>query len=140
MAWTCPNCEKEFKNRGQAHSCATLDVAQHLSTKSPRVKETFDCLLRRVEPFGQVTINPVKTSIQFKSSATFLSVVLKKDHLIVHFFLSTETDRPPIFKSIRVSKNRVVHFAVLEGPRDVSARLVKWLKESYDLVGSASIK
>jgi hypothetical protein len=113
-------------------------VAQHLNGKLPRVRETFDRLLRRIEAFGPVTLNPVKTSIQVKSSATFMSIKLKKDRLFIDFFLSNEIDQPPIFKSIRVSKKRVIHFAMLEEPRDVNTRLVRWLRESYQLIEAAS--
>lgn len=134
MPWTCPQCERVFKNRAQWHSCATADLTEHLKNKSPLVKATLDILLQRVQAFGGVTLNPVRTSIQVKSTATFLSIQLKKDRVVVEFFLASAVEEPPIYRLVRLSKGRVLHFAVLEDPSEVDARLLRWVKESYDLV------
>jgi len=134
MTWTCPNCKKEFRNKNQAHSCAKVDLKDHLKNKSPQVIVAFNKLMRELEKFGEITLNPVKTSIQVKAGATFLSIRPKKEHMEIEFQLGEEIDKFPVYKNIRISKNRVLHFAILKSPKEVNTQLVNWLKKSYELV------
>lgn len=134
MTWTCPNCKKEFRNKNQAHSCARIDLKDHLKNKSPQVIATFDKLMRELDKFGEITLNPVKTSIQVKTGATFLSIKPKKECVEIEFQLGEEVDKFPVYRNIRISKNRVLHFAILKGPQEVNAQLVSWLKKSHELV------
>jgi len=134
MTWICPNCKKEFKNKNQAHSCTKVDLKEHLKNKSPQVKATFDKLMRELGKLGKITINPVKTSIQVKATATFLSIIPKKDYMEIEFQLGSERDELPVYKNFRISKNRVLHFAILKGPQEVNTKLMNWLKKSYELV------
>jgi hypothetical protein len=133
MTWICPECGKEYKNTNQWHSCARVDLADHLRNKSTAVRATLDKLLREARKFGEITVDPVKTAIQLRTSSTFLSIKPKRDHLDLDFQLASEVTTFPIFNTIRISKNRVLHQAVLEGPEDVDGRLVSWLREAYDL-------
>ena len=134
MTWICPNCKKEFKNKNQAHSCAKVDLKEHLKNKSPQVKATFDKLMRELGKLGKITINPVKTSIQVKATATFLSIIPRKDYMEIEFQLGSERDELPVYKNFRISKNRVLHFAILKDPQEVNTKLMNWLKKSYELV------
>jgi hypothetical protein len=134
MAWTCPDCGKEFRNVNQWHSCVSTSVETHLHGKSVSVRAIVEKLIGNFERLADVTINPVKTSIQVKAGATFLSLRAKKDHVEIEFQLGREVDDFPVFKSVRVSKNRVVHVAILEDMSDVDDKLLGWLRESCDLV------
>jgi len=134
MTWICPNCKKEFRNRNQAHSCARVDLEDHLKSKSPQVKATFEKLMQEIRKFGEITLNPVKTSIQVKTVSTFLSIRPKKMNIEIEFQLGSEVNEPPFYKNFRISKNRVLHFAVLKSPEDVNAKLLSLLRKSYELV------
>ena len=134
MTWICPECKKEFRNKNQAHSCARVDLEDHLKNKSPQVKVTFDKLMRELRKFGEITLDPVKTSIQVKTISTFLSIRPKKMSIEIEFQLGSEVKEPPVYKNFRISKNRVLHFAVLKSPEDVNVKLMNLLKKSYELV------
>jgi len=134
MTWICPECKKEFRNKNQAHSCARVDLEHHLKNKSPQVRAAFDRLMRELRKFGEITLNPVKTSIQVKTVSTFLSIRLKKMSIEIEFQLEGEIKEPPVYKNFRISRNRVLHFAVLNSPEDVNAKLMNLLKKSYELV------
>lgn len=134
MTWKCPECGKSFRNPNQEHSCARLTVEEHLRNRSGAVRMIFDRLMMEAHRFGDITVNPVKTSIKVKAGATFLSIMLKKDRVDVEFFLDREVSKPPIVKSFRVSGRRVLHCATLENFAAVNQELVGWLKESYELV------
>jgi hypothetical protein len=131
--WTCPVCGKSFKHANQAHSCARVKLDDHFEGKSILCRETFDALLNTVRQFGPVTLNPVKTSIQLKATTTFISAKPKRDHLEIEFQLRTEQSELPVYKTFRISRNRVVHFAILERPKDVTRKLIGLLKQAYQL-------
>jgi hypothetical protein len=50
--------------------------------------------MQELNNLAGITVNPVKTSIQIKASATFLSIKVKKTHLELEFQLSEEIDPP----------------------------------------------
>ena len=58
----------------------------------------------------------------------------RKDHVEIEFQLGREIREFPVYRSLRVSRNRVVHLAVIEDPRDVDRELLDWLRESYELI------
>lgn len=124
MSWVCPRCKKEFKHAKQAHSCTVVDVEKHFEGKVPCVRAAFDRLMR----------NPVQSYIQAKAATTFISIRARKDHLIGEFLLKDEVNYYPNFKTFRYSKNRVAHLTMLGTPKDVTKQLLRWLKQSYELV------
>lgn len=131
--WVCPQCGKEFKNTNQWHSCARLDVGVHLANKPPRILAIYDKLVAEVERFGDVRIEAVKTAIQIRTSSTFLSVKVKRNHVEVEFQLASKVDRYPVYRNFQISKNRFLHSAVLEDPDDLDAGMIDMLREAYDL-------
>jgi len=133
MTWTCPTCSRDFRRPNQWHSCESLDVAVHLRGKPPHVRETVEKLIEELREEG-VIISPVKTAIQFRAGATFLSVKPKADHVDIEFQLGREVREFPVYRSLRVSKNRVVHMAVIEDPGDVDENLLSLLRESYEMI------
>ncbi len=133
MLWTCPVCGKEFKNTNQWHSCARVELEHHLRNKSPQVRTTFEKLLREVHKFGKITVTGVKTAVQVRAASTFISIQLRKNHLLISFQLDRAENGYPVFKTEPISKNRVLHTAVLEGPEDVGKQLVTWLEKSYEM-------
>jgi hypothetical protein len=134
MNWICPNCKKEFRNKNQWHSCFTVDIDYHLRNKSPEVITIFNKLMEKIEKFGKINFNSVKSSIQIKAGATFLSLKFKKNYIELEFQLGYEIDEFPIYRSVRISGNRLLHFAILESPDEVNKKLLKWLNDSYKLV------
>ncbi len=94
----------------------------------------YDRLMQEILRFGDVTVNPVKTSIQIKAGATFLSVRPKRDRVEIEFQLGREIAKLPITKTFSISKNRFLHTAILESYEQVDQELTEWLRESYELV------
>ena len=134
MAWTCPNCGKLFRNTSQEHSCARVPVDDHFRGKPAGIRMIYDRLMQEAHRFGDITVNPVKTSIQIKAGATFLSLRPKRERVEIEFFLDREVDKSPITKSFRVSGHRVLHCASLERFEQVDQELIGWLHKSYVLV------
>ena len=137
MTWICPECKKEFRNTNQGHSCYIVSIEEHLKNRSDTVVTTYHKLMHEVNKFGRVTLNPVKTSIQVKSGATFLSIRLKKNSLEIEFQSNEEIKSAPVYKNFIISNNRVLSCAVIESPKDVNGQLLMWLRRAYGLVSSS---
>jgi hypothetical protein len=134
MSWICPECGKLFRNRNQWHSCFTLNLEDHLRNKPETIRNVVLDLISEVELFGPIELNPVKSVIQVKAGATFLSIKPKKDFVELEFQLGEEIDQFPIHKTVRISRNRVLHFIYIQSGEDINDQLKTWLKDSYLLV------
>ncbi len=137
MSWTCPDCGKSFRNRNQWHSCYTLNLEDHLRNKSEEIKNIVNDLLIEIGQFGPIELNPVKSVIQVKAGATFLSIKPKKDYIELEFQLGQEIDQFPIHRTIRISRNRVLHLLYIQNQEDINDQLLDWIKSSYLLVSAS---
>lgn len=135
-SWVCPDCGRQFKHKNQAHSCVRLDPDDHFFDKDPKVKETYDKLLREVKKFGNVNVSPVKIGVMLKAPSTFVAVKPKKMWTDLEFILDEEINEFPVHRTFRYTKGRFAHFVRLDGPNDVSKKLLGWLKRSYLLINN----
>ena len=129
--WTCPNCQRKFKNINQDHSCAVTDIESHFFNKDPKVKATFEKLMSEVSAFGPHTVNPVKHAILVTATSHFLAVKPRRKWLDIEFVLPYPVEGFPIHKTIQASKHKWAHFLRLESEEEVDEALVSWLREAY---------
>jgi hypothetical protein len=109
-------------------------LEDHLRNKPETIRNVVLDLISEVELFGPIELNPVKSVIQVKAGATFLSIKPKKDFVELEFQLGEEIDQFPIHKTVRISRNRVLHFIYIQSGEDINDQLKTWLKDSYLLV------
>ena len=136
MSWTCPSCKRSFKHKNQEHSCVSVNIDEHFKNKEPRILRLYHTLMNQVSQFGDVSVSPAKNAILIKNESTFLAIKPKKSWIDVEFFLRQPVDELPVHKIVRASKNRVVHFVRLEKSKEISEKLLNWLRESYELTSS----
>ncbi|MBN2597413.1 DUF5655 domain-containing protein [Labilibaculum sp.] len=101
---------------------------------SPAISELFEILLSYMLTFKNLKIIYLKTCVQFKIGATFLSVYTKKNHLILEFQLQREEDQFPIYLCKRISKNRVLHRLAIGELSEFDQQLKNWLQEAYETI------
>jgi len=135
--WTCPECGRLFKHKHQSHSCLRIDPDEHFRGKSPHVRKIYDELLGEVRKFGEVNVSPVKVGVMLKAKSTFVAVKPKKFWIDIEFILDEQIGEFPVHKTFRYTAGRWAHFVRLERPRDLSKKLLAWLKRSYDLVNNS---
>ena len=134
MAYTCPTCKRKLLGPNQFHSCYVTDKATHINKMSTDIASLFEVLLSHLQSFDKIEIIYLKTCVQFKIGATFLSVYPKKDRLILEFQLAREEDQFPIYICKRLSKNRVLHRVALGEIADFDQQLRNWLSEAYHTI------
>lgn len=136
-AWTCPDCGRQFKHRNQSHSCLRLNPDDLFSGKETRVKEIYDRLLKEVGKFGDVNVSPVRVGVMLKVRSTFAAVKPKKSWVDLEFILDEEINEFPVHKTFRYTAGRWAHFVRLEHSKDVSKKLLVWLRRSYNLISNS---
>lgn len=134
MTYICPDCKRILLGPNQFHSCYITDKETHLQKMSPDISELFEILLSYLTTFENIEIIYLKTCIQFKIGATFLSVYTKKNHLELEFQLHREEDQFPIYLCKRISRNRVLHRLAIGELSEFDQQLKNWLKEAYQTI------
>jgi hypothetical protein len=135
--WNCPSCSRTFKNPNQAHSCVRINAADLLSGSTDTIKAIYEKVTRIVGKFGEVQENSSKSTINFKNGATFMVLKPKKERMELEFVLEDERKEFPVYKTFRISKNRVAHYVALEKPDEVDKQITGWLKQAYDTVSKS---
>jgi uncharacterized protein DUF5655 len=130
--WRCRKCGREFANRNQTHTCATLhDLDHHFDGREPIVRELFDLVVTAVRAIGPVTILPEKTRIAFQVRMSFAQVTPRKRWLDGHVVLARRLEHAR-FRTIETfSPRNHLHAFRLEHPGDVDATFVAWMREAY---------
>ena len=134
MTWTCPKCRREFSKTDQSHSCDEFTVNEHFSN---RPKWLFDLFNRLVSTLGEsceFKIDPVKTAILLKRKTSFAGIKVQNDYLQIHFALDKTVDEFPVYKTIKYTKNRWIHYIKLDSPDEIDHQLISWLMWAYKLV------
>src|SRR5438477_534775 len=108
--WTCLLCKRPFKYEHQAHSCVQINPDDLLARKSELVKSIYRKIIAAVKPFGPFVISAALKDIYLKQNGTFISIHPKKDSIDIEFYLPEAIDEFPVYKVLRTSKNRVVHY------------------------------
>jgi hypothetical protein len=114
-----------------------LDPEEHFVGKDPRVKATYDLLVREVMKFGNVHVSPVEIGVMLKAASTFVAVKPKRSWVDIEFILDEEITEYPVHRAVRYTKGRFAHFVRLESPKEVTRKLLGWLKRSYTLINKS---
>ena len=133
--WTCPKCKRLFKRKDQQHSCVLITTESLFDKRPSELKKLYDRISKEVKKFGDCREETVKLdTILFKTKSSFLGIKVKKDHLVIEYFLDHLEDVPPVFKYLQTSRNRVVHYVAISDREDINQQLIRWMKQSYDLI------
>ena len=133
--WTCPKCNRKFRNTNQHHTCQLVAVEAVFSNRPPILQTIYHRILEIVTTFGDYRIEPIPYDvIRLKTKSTFVSIKRKKDHLEVSFYLDHLEDVPPVSKYRQMSKNRVVHVVPVDIVEDIDQQLTDWMRSAYELI------
>lgn len=138
--WTCPECDRKFRNENQAHSCSVVAVESHLEKKPPEVRMAYEKLIREVKKFGDVTITAVQNGILVSSESNFFSLKPKAKYLEVEFLLDEERDEFPVHKIFRLSKKRIAHYIEIGSADEVDKHMLSFIHRAFKAVGNRAEK
>lgn len=136
--WTCPTCNRQFRNSNQAHTCELVDKETFFQNRPPHFKKLYLHIRKYVGTLGEFREEAVKPDvIFFKTKSTFLALKIKKAWIDIEFFLDHLEDIPPVKKYLQTSKRRVAHIVSIDGEEDIDQQLLQWISSSYLLIKSS---
>lgn len=105
----------------------------HLKDKSPLVGKMYERLIKKLQKFGALKIEPHKTSIHLGNRFGFAGVYTRKDYINLEVHLNYKLTSKRVSKVDQASANRFHHTIKLTNVKDVDKELLTWLKEAYEL-------
>ncbi|MFC2101677.1 DUF5655 domain-containing protein [Bacteroidota bacterium] len=109
-------------------------LESHFSGRPEVLKNIVDKIITHAESFGEVHISSVKNAVLISSVSTFLALKVKKDRVEIEFVLSETREGFPVYKVVRVSKNRVAHFVAVGSLEEVDDYLLGLIRKAYQVV------
>jgi hypothetical protein len=131
--WICPECGRKFTRNNQSHSCIDYNIEDFFFGKSDDVRKLFNTLIERVLEFGEVQIRAGKWGITGRRLSTFLTVMIKKNHLTVIFLSEVPIDEFPVYQNYHHSGNRFSNSIKIESAEEIDEQLLGWLKQAWEL-------
>jgi hypothetical protein len=105
----------------------------HLAGKDPIVPLIFKKLIKEVQKFGVVRVDPKKTSIHLVNRTSFAGLYVRKSCINLEVHLNHKIKNKRIQKAEQASANRYHHTIQVNSPAEVDEELLGWLKEAFDL-------
>ena len=105
----------------------------HLQDKDPIVSKIYMRLIKELQKFGQLKIEPKKTSIHLGNRFGFAGVYTRKNYINLEVLLNYELTSERVSKVEQASANRFHHTIKLTSEKDVDKELLAWLKQAYEL-------
>ena len=134
MTWTCPKCKRGFSREGQSHSCRPAPtLASHFEGKPPALRQAFDRIVKALRKEGPLRVEPVATNIHLAAGSAFASAKPQRAKMRVEFLLEKPLESGRVVKTERLSGTRYALHVDVEGPDDVDAELLGWLRAAYRL-------
>jgi F0F1-type ATP synthase delta subunit len=107
--------------------------SDHLTDKEAVVKRIYDRLITELKKFGQLKIEPKKTSIHLGNCFGFAGVYSRKNYINLEVHLNYKLTSKRVTKVEQASANRFHHTIKLTSETDVDKELLNWLHEAYEL-------
>src|ERR1700755_3098210 len=96
----------------------------HLGDKSPSVNAMYKKLIKELQKFGQLKIEPKKTSIHLGNRFGFAGVYTRKDYINLEVHLNHKLVNNRVSKVEQASPNRYHHTVKLTSPKEVDKELL----------------
>jgi len=131
--WTCPKCNRIFKNENQPHSCNKISLEQHFKHKE-QAKEIFEYLVNQIKSkIGKCQIISLPCCIHLFGNYDFLAILPKKDKLEIRFNLDRILNSSRLKQSVPVSSKYYKNCVDIFNTKEINDELMQWLTESFYL-------
>jgi hypothetical protein len=122
-----------FNPETESPMVANFTELDHLQGKDEIVRKIYRKLIDKLSKFGQLKIEPKKTSVHIRNRFGFAGVYTRQSYLNLEVHLNYELKTPRISKIERASANRYHHTIKLTKDSEVDKELLGWLREAYNL-------
>jgi len=137
MTWTCPRCDRAFRQVNQRHACGVGSAATLFKDRPPALADLYGTVETAVRKFGGVEVVTRDRYALFRTTRIFADLTVTKDALRVVVHLGRRVKAPHFIKS-GPSGGRVSHVALVR-TREELRTVMPFLREAFDLaVGEKS--
>ena len=134
MTWTCPGCDRTFRQVNQRHACGVGSRSVLLKDRPPALVALYGKLEATVRSFGAVEVVARDRYALFRTTRIFTDLTVMRDALRVVIHLGREVSAPYFIKVARGDK-RVSHVTKIRTSAELRA-ITPLLREAYELAAS----
>jgi hypothetical protein len=129
--WTCPECNRQFKNRNQPHSCGYFSIDKVFEKYPSQIFQFFNQIHDTIVSLHGVNVYPVKNGVMYTVNSTFLTLKPHSNYLAVEFLSSEKHYEFPVEKCVRISKTKFANILRVDSYEAIDEQLINWLNEAY---------
>jgi len=133
--WTCPLCNRQFKNANQVHSCNDKTLDDFLQGKSPHTIELFYHFIAEYKSIGDITVHPTKSMIAISGQSRCAYIIqLGKNFIDIVFPFKQAYNENLCFVKIKPvpgSDDYNHHFRMLL-KEDINEEVKYYMKLAFD--------
>ncbi len=132
---SAPRCGARLVTRNLSHSCGRFSLKALFSRANPETLALARKYIAAVRSLGNVQVLPQKTRLVIVARVRFASIVPRRDHFIALFALQRRLRSARIDRIIDYGPGWQMHEVRIRSAADLDAELLKWLTESFRIVG-----
>ena len=132
MAWTCPECGRQFRRTRQSHECApAMTLDEYFATGPPHERPVFEAVMAHLATLGPVHVEPVSVGIFIKRDGSFMELRPMERWVAMSFPLRRRAQHRTIVRKVMQWHGRYYHIANVRQPEDLDDALLDLITESY---------
>jgi hypothetical protein len=132
MAWTCPECGRQFRRTRQSHECSpAMTLDEYFATGPPHERPVFEALMAHLATLGPVHVEPVSVGIFIKRDGSFMELRPMEHWVAMSFPLRRRAQHRTIVRKVMQWHGRYYHIANVRQPEDLDDALLDLITESY---------
>ena len=132
MAWTCPECGRQFRRKRQSHECSpAMTLDEYFATGPPHERPVFEAVMAHLATLGPVHVEPVSVGIFIKRDGSFMELRPMERWVAMSFPLRRRAQHRTIVRKVMQWHGRYYHIANVRGPEDLDDALLDLITESY---------
>ena len=132
MAWTCPECGRQFRRTRQSHECSpAMTLDEYFATGPPHERPVFEAVLAHLATLGPVHVEPVSVGIFLKRDGSFMELRPMERWVAMSFPLRRRAQHRTIVRKVMQWHGRYYHIANVRQPEDLDDALLDLITESY---------
>lgn len=132
MAWTCPECGRQFRRTRQSHECSpAMTLDDYFATGPPHERPVFEAVMAHLATLGPVHVEPVSVGIFIKRDGSFMELRPMERWVAMSFPLRRRAQHRTIVRKVMQWHGRYYHIANVRQPEDLDDALLDLITESY---------
>ncbi|MBV6645070.1 MAG: hypothetical protein KI790_06460 [Cyclobacteriaceae bacterium] len=129
--WTCPVCDRKFKNTNQYHICTNKDVGELFMDKSDELVLAFDRIANEVMAWKPNYMGASTNAVVFTNHKAWLIVRPMQKELDVKFYHRDEIDADWIKRRVKYPNKYAYHLRVADECQ-IDREFMQLLRQGYD--------